>query len=208
MNKRDIIIISVLINAALLSVLFFTATGEEQAPIPIAKEEHFPTPPSIVVPNNIENEPVAAPKKEESVAYSLPPVIESKEEKKETRPTPKPSVPIQLPQQKMHTKEIKVQSGDSLDKIAKRYHSSVKELMAINHLSSTFLHAGQLLKVPAHQKQSPKVDKPNFYTVKAGDNPWTIAMKHHIKVEELLRLNHLDEKKARKLKPGDQLRIR
>ena len=49
---------------------------------------------------------------------------------------------------------------------------------------------------------------PDYYVVKVGDNPWTIAMKHHIKVDELLKMNSLNEEKARKLKPGDRLRIR
>ncbi len=47
-----------------------------------------------------------------------------------------------------------------------------------------------------------------YYTVKVGDNPWSIAMKHHMKVEELLKLNGLNEENARKLKPGNRLRIR
>lgn len=46
-----------------------------------------------------------------------------------------------------------------------------------------------------------------YYTVKNGDNPWTIAVKNHMKVDELLKLNHLDADKAKRLKPGDQLRI-
>ena len=56
----------------------------------------------------------------------------------------------------------------------------------------------------------PKIDRPissekkvkvnsNYYTVKCGDNPWTIAMKHHMKVEELLKLNNLDNKSAKKI---------
>jgi LysM repeat protein len=49
---------------------------------------------------------------------------------------------------------------------------------------------------------------PDYYTVKVGDNPWMIAMKHHLKLEELLKLNGLNEEKARKLKPGDRLRIK
>ena len=49
---------------------------------------------------------------------------------------------------------------------------------------------------------------PEYYTMKVGDNPWAIAMKHHMKVEELLRLNGLNEERARKLKPGDRLRTR
>jgi hypothetical protein len=32
-------------------------------------------------------------------------------------------------------------------------------------------------------------------------------MKNQMKVDELLRLNNLDEEKAKRLKPGDQLRI-
>ncbi|MCC6128147.1 MAG: LysM peptidoglycan-binding domain-containing protein [Chlamydiae bacterium] len=51
-------------------------------------------------------------------------------------------------------------------------------------------------------------DSVTYYTVKVGDNPWTIAMKHNMKVEELLRLNGLNEEKARKLKPGDRLRTK
>ncbi|HSX13751.1 MAG TPA: LysM domain-containing protein [Chlamydiales bacterium] len=49
---------------------------------------------------------------------------------------------------------------------------------------------------------------PEYYIVKVGDNPWGIAMKHHMKLEELLKLNQLNEEKARKLKPGDRLRTR
>ncbi|NGX46548.1 MAG: hypothetical protein K940chlam2_01740, partial [Chlamydiae bacterium] len=45
-------------------------------------------------------------------------------------------------------------------------------------------------------------------TVVSGDNPWTIAVKNRIKVDQLLKLNGLNEEKARCLKPGDRLRIR
>jgi LysM repeat protein len=44
--------------------------------------------------------------------------------------------------------------------------------------------------------------------MKVGENPWAIAIRHHMKLDELLRLNGLNEEKARKLKPGDRLRIR
>ncbi len=66
---------------------------------------------------------------------------------------------------------------------------------------------------PAAPKAKPAEKKAfegesEYYTMKVGDNPWVIAMKHHMKVEELLRLNGLNEEKARKLKPGDRLRIK
>ncbi len=58
------------------------------------------------------------------------------------------------------------------------------------------------------KKDITKIDLREYYTVKAGDNPWTIAMKYHLKVDELLKLNNLDKNSARRIKPGDQLRIR
>ena len=115
-------------------------------------------------------------------------------------------------------KELVVKKGDVLEKIAKLYHTNVQELMKVNKLSSTNLHIGQVLKVPnitvavkASVASAPSAKSENsvkYYTVKSGDNPWTIAVKNHLKVEELLRLNNMDEAKARKLKPGDQMRIR
>ena len=131
---------------------------------------------------------------------------------KQTSPAAAPTV------QESPYLEIVVKKGDSLDKLAKEHHTSVSELIKINRLPSSFLKVGQMLKVPA-QRKAPVPSKPaqvaakeddaiSYYTVKVGDNPWTIAMKHNMKVEELLRLNGLNEEKARKLKPGDRLRTK
>jgi len=111
--------------------------------------------------------------------------------------------------------EIRVQKGDSLEKLAKRYGSSVSELKKMNKLDNHILKIGKGLLVPAKKKLQEKLASNNttmsggeYYIVKRGDNPWTIAMKHHLKVEELLRLNNLNQEKARRLRPGDKLRIR
>lgn len=87
--------------------------------------------------------------------------------------------------------------------------------MQINDLSSTQLKIGQVLKVPVYDKQettkNPQVkvaSAEDFYTVQEGDSPWTIALRNRIRLEDLLKMNDLDEQKARKLRPGDQLRIR
>lgn len=202
MNKRDVIIISILINAGLLAVLFFTASHEPAPPIPIAKEEKIPSPPSIVVPENKESEELVTTKREEKpVAYVLPSIVEKKEEEK------KEEKHLQLPKSFASTKEVRVSPGDTLGKIAKTHHTTSQKLMTLNGLSDTFLRVGQVLKVPVNKAKEKKA-RAFYYIVKSGDNPWTIAMKHHIKVEELLKLNHLDEKTARRLKPGDKLRIR
>ena len=59
-------------------------------------------------------------------------------------------------------------------------------------------------------KEAPKEvkSKEEFYVVKSGDNPWTIAKKFSVGFDELLKMNNLDEKKARKLNPGDKVRVR
>jgi peptidoglycan endopeptidase LytF len=122
-----------------------------------------------------------------------------------------------------HVKEIIVKQGDTLDKIAKNYRATVSEIMKLNRLSDTRLHIGQILYVPkvddvifdSKQTHSSEISSSGntnksdakYYIVKHGDNPWTIAIKNGIKVEELLKLNNLDESKAKKLKPGDKLRI-
>jgi peptidoglycan DL-endopeptidase LytF len=120
--------------------------------------------------------------------------------------------------------EIRVKKGDVLEKIARAHSTTVEEIMRLNQLSSTKLKIGQSLRIPPKggkkvqpssvnvAKAAPAPSKassaPKFYVVKNGDNPWTIAVKNHMKVDELLKLNHLDEEKARHLKPGDQLRIK
>ena len=117
--------------------------------------------------------------------------------------------------------EVKVKKGDMLEKLARQHHSSVAAIMKLNNLSSSQLKIGQVLKIasssPAptlvNNTKSPQAalldSAPSkLYTVKAGDSPWTIAVKNHMKVEDLLKLNNITEEKARRLKPGDQLRIR
>ena len=69
-----------------------------------------------------------------------------------------------------------------------------------------------MLKIPASRtlaKAKTKVEEagPEYYTIKVGENPWAIALRHNMKLDELLRLNGLNEEKARKLRPGDRLRI-
>ena len=113
--------------------------------------------------------------------------------------------------------DVIVKKGDVLEKIAKQHKTSVAQIMKINKLSNSSLKIGQTLKVPAKAqlqqeemaaKTSSTETDAKYYIVKAGDNPWTIAVKNHIKVDDLLRLNNMDEARARKLKPGDKIRIR
>ncbi|QHP83036.1 MULTISPECIES: LysM peptidoglycan-binding domain-containing protein [Chlamydia] len=106
-----------------------------------------------------------------------------------------------------------VKKGDFLERIARANHTTVSALMQLNDLSSTQLQIGQVLRVPKTHKPEKdlQVKTPNpddFYVVKEGDSPWAIALSNGIRLDDLLKLNGLDEQKARKIRPGDRLRIR
>ncbi|QYC77472.1 LysM peptidoglycan-binding domain-containing protein [Chlamydia suis] len=108
---------------------------------------------------------------------------------------------------------VVVKKGDFLERIARANHTTVSALMQLNDLSSTQLQIGQVLRVPKTQKPEKdlQVKTPNpddFYVVKEGDSPWAIALSNGIRLDDLLKLNGLDEQKARKIRPGDRLRIR
>ena len=107
-----------------------------------------------------------------------------------------------------------------LEKIALRHHTTIEEIMKNNHMKDTRLRIGQILYVKENTlagkqfvksiKKQPNVAsaEKKYYVVKNGDSPWTIAIKNHIKVNDLLRLNGLNEAKAKKIKPGHKLRIK
>jgi len=89
-----------------------------------------------------------------------------------------------------------VKKGDTLYRIAKRYHTTVATLQRINGITDpTKLAIGQELKVPRRAAATqPAVPTPKpgtrTYTVKKGDTLSSIARKFHTSVGTLQRLNH------------------
>lgn len=221
MNRKNTILIAVLINAGLLAVLLVAAlTTEDELPAQnmIAKEEplalpKFDEPPMyqelpLLAMSETSKSPEAAPVPE-PVLHQLPPLVH------EAAPvvhTPAPA--IKAEPVVAHLNEVTVKKGDNLEKIAKVHHTTVDEIIKLNRLPSSFLKVGQVLKIPGERSLAKAPEKkpaelgPEYYTMKVGENPWAIAIRHHMKLDELLRLNGLNEEKARKLKPGDRLRIR
>ena len=223
MDRKKTILVAVLINAGLLVVLFIAAlTTEEESASEMSQMSmvHETAQPLFIEPVDLAVKPpplATAPQlaPPEIPAVVLPPMV------LESPPiAAAPSEPVvQASTAESTYVEVTVKKGDSLEKIAKAHNTTVDELIKLNQLSNSFLRIGQVLKIPVGKTvmvATPKIIKPlqseiassEFYTVKVGDNPWTIAMKHHMKVEELLKLNSLNEERARKLKPGDRLRIR
>ena len=230
MNRKQTILVAVLVNAGLLAVILVGAltTEEEVAIQPTMMGDATPSLQKLEE-NPLFNAPAEAPlvlqaapeqsvqevpvqlplQQPEPLVHKLPPLVPE-----ETPVAAAPAAPNETA-----FLEVVVKKGDNLEKIAKMHHTTVDEIIRYNHLPSSFLRIGQKLKIPkkmaiASQPQASSLEKkpaataPGYYTVKVGDNPWTIAMKHHMKVDELLRLNALNEEKARKLKPGDRLRVR
>jgi LysM repeat protein len=232
MNRRDTIIIAVLLNAGLLVVLFATSLKsdktEEAAPVVQVLSSNQPE-----VVAAVPATPAAAPTGSDPIdqviqQYVTPQVAAQTPEGQPNfladlqaigteQQTPAPVMehtPAATETAAESLKEVKVKKGDVLERIARQNHVSVDELMKVNKLSSTRLKIGQTLKIPAKgataraSTTAASSEGAQYYTVKNGDNPWTIAVKHHMKVDELLKLNNMNEDKARRLKPGDRIRIK
>ncbi len=120
----------------------------------------------------------------------------------------------------------KVQKGEGLYGIARKYKSTVTEIQEVNNLTNKILDLGQIIKVPSKhqpievvetkpkQEQSsipkivnnPKV-KANTYithTVKRGETLYLLSRKYDVSVTEISKLNKL---KRTSLELGQKLKI-
>ncbi|MGE0198714.1 MAG: LysM peptidoglycan-binding domain-containing protein [Simkaniaceae bacterium] len=216
MNRKDIIIVAVLINAGLLVTLFVSAlkTEREETVVinPPSKEEVIVAKPVSALPpkggdqiDQVLSQYAAKALPKEEKEEVLPPPVLVPAKKEETK------TPYKAPLEKQ-SRVVTVEKGDVLEKIARSHGVSVDEIMKLNSLSNTRLQIGQELKLPEKSvvtKKSPAPkDEGKYYIVKGGDNPWTIAQQNNMQVEELLRLNDMDEAKAKRLRPGDRLKIK
>jgi membrane-bound lytic murein transglycosylase D len=97
----------------------------------------------------------------------------------------------------------KVNRGDNLWIIAKRFSTTTKQIMAVNKLPNTKLHIGQTLYIPSNDFVSKK--GASTYKVQSGDSPFLIAKRHNMNLNRFLALNRLD--KRSKIFPGQKLKI-
>ena len=229
MTRRDIIIIAVLANMGVLALLFMLAfrTDEEKM------TEH----PEIAY-NFVQEQPISQPLLAESEVNNEVEIdlldeptttaSDSLDEEQiqfiESEPAASLSKPednfvSQPSENATKTVEITVKKGDALEKIARSNGTTVEAIMKASHLKNDKLKIGQVLQVPVNEKPAKANPKPaasksisqadeEYYIIKSGDNPWKIAKQFHIKVDDLLKLNNMDEESARNLKVGEKVRVR
>ncbi|MGF7453859.1 N-acetylmuramoyl-L-alanine amidase [Pasteurella bettyae] len=118
----------------------------------------------------------------------------------------------------------KVASGETIAKIAQKYHVKSADIVTLNKLKRQDLYIGESIKIPGlsqnlakedtkqenNQKQEKssdnnQINSDNTYIVKSGDTLYSIANKYKVKESELLELNKLKNRNA--LFAGKKLKI-
>jgi LysM repeat protein len=240
MSRKDMIIVSLLINAGILALLFLFATSPDDT---VGEAQHGMAP----LAEALAEHPVSSPKKE-----PLAPIAQEEEDfdvitrsfladesdaafgHEEERYIPLEKQPEKIVQQaagspeKMDSSpapeyiEIKVKKGDALEKIARNNGTTVEAIKQANQLTSVKLSIGQTLRIPVEAKRTaaqqgtsdtiaaapPKANEPQYHVIKFGDSPWKIAKQYQVSVEDILKLNEMDEAQARNLKIGEKIRVR
>jgi LysM repeat protein len=118
-----------------------------------------------------------------------------------------------------------VQSGDTLFSIARKHHTSIRELLEANGLErNAVIKVGQHLRVPTNTyppskpkireakapspapvRSAPKASSKDIYVVKPGDTLFSIARKNRIVLSKLMRINGIGL--TTQLHAGQTLRI-
>lgn len=237
MSRRDTIIIAVLLNAGVLAILFMLAVNEKSDDFvyqhktpPIVRNEQpvVDTKPFVV----------SAPVSDDFIDFSIEDTMVSSADDSFIAPSQylvprepispgQPKQPVAATSSKPQVSndsyvEVTVKRGDSLDKISRNNGTTIEAIKKANNLKSDVLSIGQVLRVPLgngvkaitiqkapEQKRQPLSSSDNvYYVLKTGDSPWKIAKLNEMNVDDLLKLNNLDEEKARNLKVGDKIRVR
>ena len=100
-----------------------------------------------------------------------------------------------------------VQKGDSLYSIARKYNTTVQDIINLNYLKSNDLSIGQVLRIPETYFKQDEMTMPNYisYTVKPGDTLYSIARDNGVSVDTIISDNVLPNNS---LSVGQVLRLR
>ena len=100
-----------------------------------------------------------------------------------------------------------VKAGDSLYSIAQRYNTTVGAIIDLNNLQNSNLSIGQVLRIPETYTPEDQIVLPQYinYTVKKGDNLYSIARANNVSIDTIMKDNGLT---SNNLSIGQNLRIR
>ncbi len=100
-----------------------------------------------------------------------------------------------------------VKSGDTLYGIARKYNTTVQEIMNLNYFTNTNLIPGQVIRIPEMYTKESEMYMPNYinYIVKKGDTLYSIARNNNVSVDTLIKDNGLT---SNTLSVGQTIRIR
>lgn len=97
-----------------------------------------------------------------------------------------------------YTRIYRVEEGDTIEGIARRYQTEPELLAAMNYMEpDATLEPGQFLVLPYERER--------LYTVTPGDTLWAIARRFGTSVKDLAALNGIVD--AKKLRPGTVLTV-
>ena len=92
----------------------------------------------------------------------------------------------------MHTLTYVVEEGDTLSTIARRFNTTVAELVRINNIQNpNLIYVGQVLKIETSASSNDEKSFTGSYIVKYGDTLTSIAEKFNTTVAELVRINNI-----------------
>lgn len=98
-----------------------------------------------------------------------------------------------------------VKKGDSLYNIARRYETTVNEIVSLNNLKTINLSIGQQLVIPETGESVVSLPEYTNYTVKRGDTLYSIARTYNTTVDQIIKDNNLS---TQVLSIGQNLKIR
>ena len=123
--------------------------------------------------------------------------------------------------QRLNVKSYTVHPGDSMNRVARRFHTTAQELRELNDLPRGALQVGSALKVPSDANLLPAkalraaalVDgrehrsrrERSRIVVRRGETLWAIARKHGVDVNALALLNGMQPNAV--LRTGQRLRM-
>lgn len=86
----------------------------------------------------------------------------------------------------------KINKGDTLYSIAKKYNTTIANLINYNQLSNTLLSINQQILIPVNEQTEINKDPYIKYIIQKGDSLYNIAKRYNITPKELMDYNNLN----------------